>query len=100
MKKEKEDKNLSGNLRFYVSSENEKVEMFDMIDRAKLLQSERVSLVSNAMILREVFQFYLSNNGGVPDQQNEGEAESFKPYLRSPREKNVWRTFVSFQNRR
>ena len=27
MKKEKEDKNLSGNLRFYVSSENEKVEI-------------------------------------------------------------------------
>ena len=25
--KEKEDKNLSGNLRFYVSSENEKVEI-------------------------------------------------------------------------
>lgn len=26
-RKEKEDKNLSGNLRFYVSSENEKVEI-------------------------------------------------------------------------
>ncbi|KAK3106301.1 hypothetical protein FSP39_017387 [Pinctada imbricata] len=85
-RKEKEDKNISGNLRFYVSSENDKVEIFDMIDRAKLLLSERVSLVSNAMILREVFQFYLSNNGGAPDQQNEGETESFKPYLRSPRD--------------
>ncbi|KAK3087306.1 hypothetical protein FSP39_004483 [Pinctada imbricata] len=85
-RKEKEDKNISGNLRFYVSSENDKVEIFDMIDRAKLLLSERVSLVSNAMILRDVFQFYLSNNGGAPDQQNEGETESFKPYLRSPRD--------------
>ena len=85
-RKEKDDQNVSGNLRFYVPSENEKVQIFYMIDRAKLLMSKRVSQVSNAEVLREVFQFYTENNGGVRVEQNDHDMEAYQPYLRSPKD--------------
>ena len=75
-RKEKDEQSISGNLRFYVRSDDEKVQIFDLIDRATLMMSETVSLVNNAMILREVFNFYLDNNSGARNEMfDEGDDE-------------------------
>ena len=51
-RKEKDDQNVSGNLRFYVPSENGKVQIFDMIDGYHS-QQRRGSKRSLSVLYRE-----------------------------------------------
>ena len=50
---------LTGNIRFYAQSDDEKTLLFNKIDQAKLLLDDRVSNTSNSKFLHEVSDFYI-----------------------------------------
>ena len=76
-----------GTLRFYVQSEELKTDIFNKIDRAKLMIGEKVSTVTNAQVLNEVLNFFLKYNAQDHTSSSACEAvpetENFLPYLLS-----------------
>ena len=86
---------VTGNVRFYVPSENMKTELLNKIDKCKLLLSDKISTVSNTKILNEVFDFYLKKHG-VSENVGNGYATNcnFQPYLACNREQSDENMFI------
>ena len=88
-RKLKETPLISGNIRFYVNSEEEKTGVYNLVDSAKLLLNEKIANVSNFQILHEVFGFYLRHNARQDNLGNvHVDACNFQPYLVSKTKEN------------
>ena len=57
---------VSGNIRIYVPSDNEKTAFFNKLVKAKLCMDEKISSVSNYSVLTKVLDFFLDSNSNSP----------------------------------
>jgi hypothetical protein len=89
-RKLKESPSISGNIRFYANSEEEKTGVYNLIDSAKLLLNEKIASVSNFQILKEVFGFYLRQNNRQREDSRHVpvDACNLQPYLVSQTKEN------------
>lgn len=71
---------VTGCIRFYVKSEDDKVSVYNKMDKIKLCMAEKLSSVTNEQVLNAVFDFYLQLNGLVDDANDERNF-NFQPYL-------------------
>lgn len=77
---------VSGNIRIYVSSEDEKKAFFNKLDKAKLCMDEKISSVSNYSVITKALDLFLQSNttGNVEESVSEtGFSGQYKPYLYS-----------------
>ena len=83
-RKDNSSKPIMGNIKFYVKNDDEKTNLYNKIDQAKLVLREKISNVTNAEILNEVLDLFLAtfSEGG----QNEDRVSTFKQYLDCNRE--------------
>ena len=80
---------VSGNIKIYVPSDNEKTAFFNKLDKAKLCMDEKISSVSNYSVLTKVLDFFLDSNTTSNAEQSASETstrEQYKPYLYSDKD--------------
>ena len=79
-RKNKEDKPVLGNIKFYVGNEESKTSLYNKLDKAKILLGGKVSNVTNTDILNKVFDLFITTYGNK-EEQTEEELLNFNQYL-------------------
>ena len=71
---------ISGSIRFYVKSTEERVAIYNKMDKIKLCLAERISSVTNEQLLNSVFDFFIQMHG-LEENDNQQELLDFQSYL-------------------
>lgn len=71
---------VTGCIRFYVKSEEEKVAVYNKMDKIKLCLAEKVSSVTNEQLLNNVFDFFIQMHG-LMENDSQPPKLNFQPYL-------------------
>ena len=70
-RKQKDQPDIVGSLKFYSKSEQEKLQVFNKIDQCKLIMKEKITNVSNTEFLNEVLDFFLNSHRVGRSETNE-----------------------------
>ena len=68
---------ISGSIRFYVKSTEERVAIYNKMDKIKLCLAERISSVTNEQLLNSVFDFFIQMHG-LKENDNHQELLDFQ----------------------
>ena len=84
-RKLQEKQQVTGTVRIYTDTNEEKITLFNKLDKAKLCVGDKITNVSNYSILNTVLNCFLESNGINSDQQQMPEpsqqSRMFKQYL-------------------
>ena len=94
-KRKETEKKITGNIRFYANTTDEKTQIFDKMDSIKLLMGEKVANVKNKEVLDEVFDFYLKSHQPLEQTDDTSPPVTHSPFVYCKREDTGEQLYVS-----